>query len=190
MKKIWSYLIQGIRRLSRRELLMIGSGGAILGLFIVFQGIVFPLLEAREGTIRSIERYEESLREMRTLRGEYEALQARTAEIRKILASRPRDFTLFSFLENGAARAGIKNRIQYMKPSTAAVRDGSGYEESAVEMKIEGVSLKKLVEFLYFIEDPERLVRIRRISIREEKAASGELTVLLQVVTYQSLGAA
>ncbi len=187
---IMTRVIQVYRRLSRREILMICAGGAVLAGFLFLQGVLFPLLEAREGMNRSIERHENMVKEMRTLQEKYETLQSRTAEIRETLAARPREFTLFSFLESGAARAGIKDRIQYMKPSTAAARDGSGYEESAVEMKIEGVSLKRLVEFLYFVEDPDRLVRIRRISIREEKAASGELTVLLQVVTYQVPAAA
>jgi len=187
---ILSRIIQFYRRLSRREVLMICAGGALLAGFLFLQGVLFPLLEASEGMNRSIERYENMVKEMRTLQDKYETLQSRTADVRKILASRPREFTLFSFLESGAARAGIKDRIQYMKPSTAAARDGSGYEESAVEMKIERVSLKRLVEFLYFVEDPDRLVRIRRISIREEKGASGELTVLIQVVTYQLPAAA
>ncbi|HPC03320.1 MAG TPA: type II secretion system protein GspM [Syntrophales bacterium] len=177
-------------RMSRRETLAVGIGGTLLVLFLVFQGIVFPIMEKRENTERSIRRYEETLREMQGLRKEFEALRAREAVVRKALDARDRGFTLFSYLENVAGRAGIKDRIQYMKPSETMDAQGSGYEESTVEMRVEGVSLEKLAEFLFYLEDGDRLVRVRRISIREGKRESGELAVLVQVVTYRLPGTA
>jgi general secretion pathway protein M len=177
-------------RMSRREILAVGFGGTLLVLFLVFQGIVFPLMEKRENTERSIRRYEETLRGIRELRTEFEALRAREAVVRKALDARDKGFTLFSYLESVAGRAGIKDRIQYMKPSEAMNPEGSGYEESTVEMRIEGISLGKLTEFLFYLEDGDRLVRVRRISIREGKRESGELAVLVQVVTYRLPGTA
>lgn len=190
MENLLRRLLKKLPRMSRREILAVGIGGALLLLFLLSRGIVFPLLEKKENMERSIQRHEEVLKEMRGLRKEFEALRVREAAVRKALDSRDKGFTLFSYLESVAGRAGIKDRIQYMKPSAAMDAEGSGYEESTVEMRIEGVSLEKLTEFLYYLEDGDRLVRVRRISIREDKRESGELGVLVQVVTYRLPGTA
>ena len=70
-------------------------------------------------------------------------------------------------MEKEAARCDIKGNIKYMKPSSS---QGTGaYKESMVEMKLEGVTLKQLVGYLYHIESPEDAISIKRVSRKENK---------------------
>jgi hypothetical protein len=52
-------------------------------------------------------------------------------------------------------------------------------------MKLEQITLKQLVDYLYRIESPEQLISIKRISIKENKGESGYLDAVLQVLTFQ-----
>ena len=56
---------------------------------------------------------------MVTLRQEYLLLQQDSDILAQRLTSRPKNFTLFSFLEKAAGDAGVKKNIKYMKPSAS-----------------------------------------------------------------------
>ncbi len=43
------------------------------------------------------------------------------------------------------------------------------YEETAVEMKLDKLTMKQLTDFLYLVESPEEMIRVRRISIVKMK---------------------
>ena len=124
---------------------------------------------------------ETSLREILKLRDEYETVKKGTRGIQNILRERKKGFTLFSFLERAAGKVGVKSHIKYMKPS---VSKGTGtFKESMVEMKLEGITLQQLVDYLYLVQSPENAVTVKRLSITESKEASGYLNAILQVLT-------
>ena len=70
-----------------------------------------------------------------------------------------------------------------MKPSASRTNDR--FKESMVEMKLDKINLKQLVDYLYLIESPENVVSIKRISIRDNKGAAGYLDAVMQVVTIE-----
>jgi predicted regulator of Ras-like GTPase activity (Roadblock/LC7/MglB family) len=61
------------------------------------------------------------------------------------------------------------------------------YEEVAVEMKMDKLTMKQITDFLYLVEVPEEMIRIRRISLVKMKESPEYLSMLLQVFTYQPL---
>ncbi|MCX5851771.1 MAG: type II secretion system protein GspM [Deltaproteobacteria bacterium] len=169
--------------LSKREKQVLLAGGAFVAGFIILHFIIFPLIDAKAGVARAIRTQEKALQEIIALREEYRGLEIDSGAIRKAVASRPKDFTLFSFLEQEAGQAGLKSNIQYMKPS--AVNDAGPYKQSMVEMKLEGITLTQLVDYLALVESPEYLLGVKRLSVRQSKGSEGYLSVLLQMVTYQ-----
>ena len=58
-------------------------------------------------------------------------------------------------------------------------------QKSMVEMKLEGITLKQLVGYLYRIESPENAIRVKRVSVKESKGAAGYMDAILQVLTFQ-----
>ena len=70
-----------------------------------------------------------------------------------------------------------------MKPSS---EEGEGnLREFMVEMKLQGVGLKQLVEFLLVIESEKDVVAVKRIAIQENGTRTGTLDAVLQVTTYE-----
>jgi general secretion pathway protein M len=168
-------------KLARREKYVIGIGGAAIGIFFFMQLVVFPLLDSRTRLQRGVEAKEAGLRDMFRMQAEHRNYQSGSQGIEKFLANRKRGFTLFSFLEQAAGAAAVKDNIKYMKPSTSK---GSGpYKESMVEIKLETVTMKQLVGYLHRIESPRQVTSIKRISIKGNKKEPGYLDVVLQVLT-------
>jgi len=70
-----------------------------------------------------------------------------------------------------------------MKPSTSAGPEP--YKESLVEIKLELVTLKQLIDYLYRIESTENVVIVKRFSANENKKKDGYLDAILQVLTFE-----
>ncbi|MDD3619593.1 MAG: type II secretion system protein GspM [Desulfobulbaceae bacterium] len=168
-------------KVSRRDRMVLAAGGTVLLIFFVFQLGIFPLLDKRSQLRRGIETREEALVQMRDLQARYRELHGKANALLDQLGSREANFSLFSFLEQMAAKSEIKQNIAYMRPSTTA---GEGpFRETLVEMKLQEVTLKQLVDFLILVEAPEKIVALKRISIQENTQRKGALDVIMQVVS-------
>ena len=78
----------------------------------------------------------------------------------------------------------MKSNIKYMKPSAST---GKGpFKESLVEMKLERITLKQMVDYLKLIESPDDIVSIKRISVQTNKKETQYLDAILQVLTFNS----
>jgi len=170
-------------KLSKRERFYVIAGMSALLLFVVFQFVLFPSVDAKARIKRSIRANEKVLEEIVSLGSEYKAIKFERNDVTQAISRRAKDFTLFSFLEKQAGRAGVKANIKYMKPSTST--EEGPYKEASVEMKLDDVSLKQLVNYLYYIESSQNMVTVKRISIKQGRSSPEYLTVLMQVITYQ-----
>jgi len=170
-------------KFARREKYFLSAAAVFIGIFCLFQFLIFPFFEARRRVQRGVSAKEDGLREIIRLSSEYNRYRRSSQGIQQVIAKRRKGFTLFSFLENKAGDAGIKMYIKYMKPS---ISTGAGtYQESLVEMKLEDIVLHQLIDYLYRIESPDNVVSVKRISIKESKKESGRLDAILQIVTFR-----
>ncbi|MDB9822801.1 hypothetical protein OAC89_03795 [Deltaproteobacteria bacterium] len=170
-------------KLAKREKYFVSIAAGLIAVFFLFQFLVFPFVEKRERLLKGINTKEDGLKEIALLRSEYEDYKRYSQSIETVLSGRKKGFTLFSFLENAAGDAQVKDHITYMKPSSTK---GSGpYKELMVEMKLEGITINQLTSYLFRIEDPEEFIVIKRISINDNKKEDGYLDSILQVLTFE-----
>jgi general secretion pathway protein M len=168
-------------KLGRREKTLVSLAACCIAVFVLFQFIIFPFFDKREALRRGIDAKKDGLKEIVRLRSEYESYKRGADGIQRYLRGRIKSFTLFSFLEQAAGKARVKDHIKYMKPS--ASRTSGRSKESMVEMKLDKIRLKQLVDYLYLIESPENVVSIKRISIKGNKSGAGYLDAVMQVIT-------
>lgn len=157
-------------------------GAAFVIAFLVIQLVIFPLWDARQKMTHSIRANEKALKEMAVLGAEYGVLKQRAEVVRLVLAARPADFTLFSYLEKKAGEIQLKphlKSINQLKGMTTGA-----FEESIVEMRLDSITMKQLTDLLYAVESPKDLVRIGKMSISKMKESPEYLTATMQVVTY------
>ena len=169
-------------QLAKREKYLVTLAVIVIVLGVVIQFVLTPFLAKKELYKNNVTAKQNNLQEMVALREEYLLLEQDSDVLTQRLARRPKNFTLFSFLEKAAGDAGVKENIKSMKPSASA---GKGpFKESLVEMKLERITLGQMVDYLKLIESPEYLVNIKRLSIQSNKKETQFLDVVLQVLTF------
>jgi general secretion pathway protein M len=173
----------GFDRLGKREKIVVGTGLLFVVGFLVFIAVIGPYLGAKEKLERSLLRKEKDALEMTILKKEYQELKSVQGGVVKQIESRNPGFSLFSYLEKQASTVEVKNRVTYMKPSTTELDDG--FQESAVEMKMEQVTLAQLVDFLVKVESIKDVVVIKRIAIQKNKRETGLLDVVISIFTIE-----
>ena len=166
-------------RLNQRQLIWIAA--TVVVILAVSQWLIRPIFRQRAKIAKNIQRSEKRLQELVRLEQLYRKMQGENVRVEKNLRNRKQDFTLFAFLEGLAGRDGIKGQIEFMRPSVKSL--GDMHQEEQVEMRLQGVSLDRLIPYLYHIEAAPEQVRIRRITIRPQQRDKSRLEVTLVVVT-------
>ncbi|HKK32193.1 MAG TPA: type II secretion system protein GspM [Desulfomicrobiaceae bacterium] len=140
----------------------------------LWQWVYVPVGDALDRARTRVEAAEVRLAELEQLRDEYEqAVQVGSDRGQK--ARRSPGFTLFAFLEPLAGRDGLKENIEFLRPSERQV--GEGVREEIVEMRIADVGLETLVPYLYHVETAPERVGVKRMTIRAQKRKERLLTV-------------
>jgi len=170
--------------LQRRDKIILIAVGVGLGLFIVAQLMVFPILDRRARLYSQVVTQTRALAQMNTLKAEYEKITRHAQQSELKLKSRAKGFTLFSFLDTLAGKSGIKQNIAYMKPSTTQMKSAP-HALSIVEMRINMLTMEQLVNFLHGVETSANLIWIKRISIAKDEKEGDLINAVVQVETYQ-----
>ena len=174
-------------KLGKRERTFVVGGVGLLALFALVQFALVPFFENKKKVSGALDRQEKILQEMIVLSKEYEGLQEDTEVMKGALGRRSPDFTLFSFLERKAREAGVRQNIKSM--STTRGMTAGAYEETLVDIRLEKLTLRQLVQFLYYADSPEDAVGVKKITVNKSKESPEYLTVLVQMVTYQPAAA-
>jgi hypothetical protein len=87
-------------------------------------------------------------------------------------------------MESLASRDGLKNQIEYMRPSVKSLSEV--HQQEQVEMRLNGVTIANLVPYLYHIEAAPERVRINRLTIKPQQKNPSLLEVNMVVVTHAS----
>ncbi|MFP4070972.1 MAG: hypothetical protein ACLFTB_02885 [Desulfovibrionales bacterium] len=159
----------------------IAAAGTVLVLLVLVFGVVLPLRQYNMRLEQRITQTENALQEILLL--EKELAQARAQASKN--TARVRDdsnFTLFAYLENAASGQGIKEKIDFMRPSE---RSSEGVTQEVVEMRLGSIRLATLVPFLHQVETGTDMAHIQRLAIRSQTRDPGLLDVDLLAVTYR-----
>lgn len=170
-------------RINPREKRTLVAGGCLVAALLVYLLVVSPYMSAIERLDRRIARKTEELGEVLALQAEYFRLREKAKILENMVRSTP-GFSLLSFLENLATKNRIKKQIAYMKPLTTPANEK--YRESSVEMKLESLTLKQLVDYLYQVEQSAQPIRVKRLNIAKKKGEA-YLDVTLQASIFEPL---
>ena len=173
-----------LSKLSRREKIIVAGGGGLLILFMVIQLVIVPVFERNTRLRGAVQSKTQILAEMQRLKSEYDSLSARTKQSEARFTRRDKGFTLFSFLDQLAGQARVKERVSYMRP-TKTEQKNSPLKLSRVEMKLEAVTLEQLTAFLHGVETSKNMVSVSKLSITRRDQKEGLLDAILQVDTLE-----
>lgn len=174
-----------LKMLNRREKYIIYGAGCVIVLLIIIHFVITPFIENKNQMQRSLQTKKAELEEMRRLQADYNAMKEKLQLSQTSIGQREKGFTLYSFMNQLAGQAGIKDRISYMKP-TNTVQKNSNYKLSRVEMKLDGVTLQQLTGYLYGIETSKNMVIVKKLSISKKEKNDSLVNVILQVETFEA----
>lgn len=171
-----------ISQLSLRERVVLAIGALVVLVTVLVFGIISPYQNGMDQLDRKIASRQEQLRETEALSRRYQQLQQKLNEARQWL-NRGEAFSLFSFIEDLSGRVASKENLVYMRPQPSSTKDG--FREEAVEIKLEKIQLRQLVQLLYQIESAQAYLQVKNLRL---KTRFDDRTLLDATLTVSSLG--
>ena len=143
--------------------------GAFLAIFVMLWALfalgVRPALERIETLSRVIPEKQSELERLRTEVAEYVALHDGLRGLRSKIASQEETFELLPFVDSLVQECGLTQHVVTMKPQTSQF--GSSYRETVVEIKMESLTLRQLLDFLLKLESSKFLANTKRLYIEK-----------------------
>lgn len=169
-------------RLSLREQRIVLAGLLFLACTFVYSTILGPLVERNALLNRKIGKKQEEITEMIRLRSSVVQDRGGMDRITGIIEQRGKEFSVFAYLEQLAAKAEMKDKIIYIKPQRET--PVGRFRESLVQIKLEKIGMEELIRYLYQIETSEDLLYIKNLKMKLEKRGDNAgLNVTLSVGT-------
>ena len=170
------------RHLAVRERMIVGVGAAVVIAALLFLIVVDPLLDRIDKLERQTVRKSKERVELSALAAEYAAKQARVTRLEQRLPNGDGQFSLLAFMEEAAASVQIRDRIVGMQPQQATTQHG--YQETAVDLRLDGVQLPQLLSLLVALEQAPYDVQVHHLQIKPKYDNPVNLDATLRIVSY------
>ena len=164
----------------REKVFVMGAVVAVL-LALLFALVVDPMLKHSAQLDRLIRKAQSDLEELRVQRVEYLRHKS-VLDSAKQQLTRQQNFAIFSRMAQLARETGIRDKIEHIRPTVSTPSEM--YEEESVEVKIEGVTLEQLIQYLYRIEHSPQLLKIKRLSLKPRRNNRQLLTAIFRVSIF------
>jgi general secretion pathway protein M len=179
-------LRQRWNQLSPREQWLVGAGMVVLVLGLLFALVLDPLLDEATALDRQHNKKRRNYEELVQIAGQHQELRERLAFIEQRLARSSGSFSLLAFLEETAVATGIRDQIVGMQPQPAT--EVSGYQENAVEIRLDGLQLPQLLALVGAIDGAPALVEIKRLQVVPRYDSPHLLQVTIRISSYEKVG--
>jgi general secretion pathway protein M len=167
---------------SQRERILVAGGVTVIAAALVFLLIIDPLIATIDKLDRQARRKAKDSQELILVAQEYVAKQARIAKLEQRMPNPPAQFSLLAFMEEATTSAQIRDRITGMQPQAPMIVQG--YQETAVDLRLEGVSLPQILALLVAIERAPYDVQVHHLQMKPKYDNPANLDATLRIVTY------
>jgi len=167
---------------SQRERIIVAVGGAVVAAVLLFLVVIDPLMATIDTLDRQTRRKVKDSQELALVAQDYVLKQARITKLEQRMPIPPAQFSLLAFMEEATTTAQIRDRIVGMQPQ--APIGIQGYQETAVDLRLDGVSLPQLLALLVAIEQAPYDVQVHHLQMKPKYDNPVNLDVTLKIVTY------
>ncbi len=168
--------------MSRRERTLVLAGGVVLGLSLLFVLIVDPLLDNLDRLERQAMRKQKDLTELALLGQSYLAKRDHLSTIESRMPHAESRFSLLTFIEEAATTTQVREHITGMQPHVQSL--AQGYQETAVDLRLENVQLPELLALLAAIDQAPYDLHVRHLQIRPKFDNPVNLDATVRVLSY------
>lgn len=170
------------QQFSDRERVIVAVGGTVVTAAVIFLLVVDPFLATIEKLDRQATRKQKDGHDLAQLIHEYGAKQTRLAKLEERLPPPSAQFSLLAFMEQVTTAAQVRERIVGMQPQSPTV--AQGYQETAVELRLDGVQLPQILALLVALEQAPYDVQVRHLQIKPKYDNPVNLDATFRIVSY------
>lgn len=170
------------KHLAPRERTVLMIGGLITATSLLFVLVVDPLLATLDRLDRQAAKKQKEIGELAVLAQEYTAKHARLIKAERRMPTAESGFSLLAFMEDAATTAHIRDRIASMQPQLQPLPQG--YQETAVDLRLEGVQLPELLALLMEIEKAPYDLHVRHFQVRPKFDNPMNLDATIRILSY------
>lgn len=170
------------QQFSQRERIIVSTGGGVIAAVLLFLLIVDPLTASIDKLDRQARRKAKDSQELALVAQEYLAKQARMAKLEQRMPTPPAQFSLLAFMEEATTTAQIRDRIVGMQPQAPLIVQG--YQETSVDLRLDGVTLPQILALLVAIEQAPYDVQVHHLQMKPKYDNPVNLDATLKIVTY------
>ena len=170
------------RHLAVRERMIVAVGAAVVVACLLFLIVIDPLLARIDKLDRQAIRKSKDRIELSALAAEYAAKQARVAKLEQRLPNGEGQFSLLAFMEEAATSVQIRDRIVGMQPQQGTMQHG--YQETAVDLRLDGVQLPQLLALLVALEQAPYDVQVHHLQIKPKYDNPINLDATIRIESY------
>jgi general secretion pathway protein M len=167
---------------SQRERILVAAGTAMVAAALIFLLIIEPLMSTIDKLDRQTRRKAKDSQELALVAQEYLLKQARIAKLEQRMPAPPAQFSLLAFMEEATTAAQIRDRIVGMQPQASIIVEG--YQETAVDLRLDGVSLPQILALLVAIEQAPYDVQVHHLQLKPKYDNPINLDATLRIVTH------
>jgi general secretion pathway protein M len=167
---------------SQRERILVAAGTAMVAAALIFLLIIEPLMSTIDKLDRQTRRKAKDSQELALVAQEYLLKQARIAKLEQRMPAPPAQFSLLAFMEEATTAAQIRDRIVGMQPQASVIVEG--YQETAVDLRLDGVSLPQILALLAAIEQAPYDVQVHHLQLKPKYDNPVNLDATLRIVTH------
>ena len=170
--------VKMIRLTYRERWLVVGLVVFIMA-WAFFALVIRPAIDRMETLGRVIPQKQGELAELRTKSEQYLALRTRLDGFKKEAALEEKGFELLAFLESMTAELRLAKKVAAMRQELLQL--DSNHCEVIVEVKLESLTLRQLVNFLLKTESSNHLLRIKSLYTKKNTTNPNFLDTVVQI---------
>lgn len=167
---------------SSRERVIVAVGGILVIAALLFVVVVDPLLATIDKLERQAQRKYKDSQELVHVAQDYHLKQARLAKIEERMPPPAAQFSLLAFMEQVTTATQVRDRIVGMQPQSPTVIQG--YQETAVDLRLDGVQLPQILALLVALEQAPYDIQVRHLQIKPKYDNPVNLDATLKIVSY------
>ncbi len=167
---------------AQREQYMLLGGGIIILVFLLVDWVVLPTVERMKRLDRMISEKERQIGTFDQLSQTYQQTHDRLDAIISKLGQQRVGFSLVAYIEQMTIAQRVNYAVVALRPYTSAPFEG--YQETAVELSLEKVSLAQTVSFLQALESSPHYIQVKRFSMKSRFSDSSLLDIQVIVSSY------
>ncbi|MHC4544958.1 MAG: hypothetical protein ACYSYL_10590, partial [Planctomycetota bacterium] len=144
-----------------------------------FAFVIKPALARTKTLRRVISEKQDELGKLRATSNEYIFLRDSLDNVRAKVASQEKGFELLPFLESLIREHGLAKKVATMKQQVLNL--GPSHSETIVEVKLENLTLKQLVDFLRKVESSQVLAKTKSLYIKKNLTNTEMLDSVIEI---------